>query len=54
MFGPDGLARAAYFNPALTAVNVLTGDTIATFVGAYSTPSQTIKRYASIKLGNLR
>ena len=54
VFGPDGLARAAYFDPLLTAVDVLTGDTVATFVGAYSTPLQKIKRYTSIRLGNIR
>jgi len=54
VFGPDGLARAAFFDPALTAVNLVTGDTVATFVGAYSTPLQKIKRYASIRLGHIR
>lgn len=54
VFGPDGGARAAYFDPKLTVFNETTKEAVATFVGAYSSPVTKAARFISINLGIIR
>ena len=50
VFGPDGAARAAYFDPKLTVFNQATKQGAATFVGAYSTTLEKAGRLAALSL----
>ena len=50
IFGHDGSCRAGFFDPQLTIFNQATGETRATFIGAYSTPLERATRYAGVSL----
>jgi PKD repeat protein len=54
VFGPDGLCRAAFFDPKLTVFNTATHEAYATFVGAYTTPLQKLTRYTTLKLAGIK
>jgi hypothetical protein len=53
VFGPDGGARAAFFDPALTIFNSDTHEIAATFIGAYSSPFTRFTRYIGLNLGSV-